>query len=354
MSLVSADESGDEIISKSDNKYQQIINEQIHPILDESYIHLNHIKIMVSILLYIFSLKVIEKRVVTPEVLNLKNKIIKFRKKEILLINDFDEIRMIIEFFKFICNNHIGVYNYIEARWNKIKIMGDKTLSEVTCILYRMIRIFIYNRQLLFPFTNHNKNKSYSTFNEFWDLFDDLDKLIDDLKLDSIFKIKYSFLYEIIDIVVKCIFKNGSYSNYYNFTDHPYTESTESTDITLSNISQSYIKYYDIVKEDFIAPIKEINETLQEKITKCDIDLNLIDITIEEISSISEDVEILMKQMEELSKLSKIINDKFHDHIKEIFTNSILTEKQLYNQFESDFYRYMKSIEILKTEFSNE
>lgn len=232
--------------------------------------------------------------------------------------------------------------------------MGDKTLSEVTCILYRMIRIFIYNRQLLFPFTNHNKNKSYSTFNEFWDLFDDLDKLIDDLKLDSIFKIKYSFLYEIIDIVVKCIFKNGSYSNYYNFTDHPYTESTESTDITLSNISQSYIKYYDIVKEDFIAPIKEINETLQEKITKCDIDLNLIDITIEEISSISEDVEILMKQMEKLSKLSKIINDKFHDHIKEIFTNSILTEKQLYNQFESDFYRYMKSIEILKTEFSNE
>ena len=64
--------------SGSKSKNQQIIDRDIHPVLDKTYINLNHINIMVIILLYIFGLKIVGDNILGLELLNLKDEIIKF------------------------------------------------------------------------------------------------------------------------------------------------------------------------------------------------------------------------------------------------------------------------------------
>jgi hypothetical protein len=346
------------------------IHRDIDPILDETYIRLNHIKIKVTILLYIFGLKIIEGRIITSEVFNLKKIIFKLKEKGDTLAYDFNDIDMIISFTKFIFGNYHGIYHYINA-WNEEKEEIDDItkLSKTTVknILYKMLRIFIYDRELLFPFTNHNENKkkylikynysnatereNYTLFenfkkkfiNQFWDLFDDLDKLIDDLKLDAIFKIKYSFLYMVVDIAIQCMFSNtdNSYSNNYNFTEQQYNERK------LIDIIKGL--YYNLVN-NIINNIKEINKILQDKLTKFNMDLNSTSITKDEIDVIKQNITECTEQMEKLSELSKNINR----HIEKILTTSSLTIHNDVTQFGSNLSNYNNYIEQLKTKIKNQ
>lgn len=361
------------IAKKSASKYKPTIDRDINPILDETYIRLNHIKILINILLYIFSLKVVGGRINSPEVLKLKNQIIESKKKGDKLINDFNDIKMIIDFSKFIFGNYQGIYHYIDEKYNKKGGIIKPSRSDVTFILYRMTRIFIYDRELLFPFTDHTENKikylikynynyvteqeDYKIFekfkknfiDQFWTLFDDLDKLIDDLKLDVIFKIKYSFLYKLVDIAVNCMFSNtnNSYSNNYDFTKCIYSNRT------LLNISKSYDIYYNIVNI-IIENIKNINETLQDKLTECNRFLNSISSATTIIGSIKKNVINRISQMVEFSNLSTDINYVIINHIEKILTTSELNEHKINTEFRTDFFKYNNSIERQKTIIYNQ
>lgn len=346
---------------------QQIIDKYIDPILDETYIHLNHIKMIVTILLYIFSLRVVGERLFSFKVWELKNEIIKLRKKGNILTNDFDEIKMIIDFSQFICIDYVGIYHFIDEKNIKISETTNPSQSNVKYILYNMIKIFIYDRELLFPFTNHTEDKysylkkygynnvtekeDYTTFkkfkdnfiDQFWNLFNYLDKLIDDFKLNVLFKIKYSFLYELTDIVVNCMFSNSNYSNHYNFTEQQCDERT------LLNIGKSYYKYNDIIQK-YINYTKEINTNLQNKLTNLNMKLKSMDITIETINKIAENVNKCIELIDKLSELSKSINIGFHNHIKIILKTSTLTEDNIDDHFSPDNVNYLDSLYVLERE----
>jgi methyl-accepting chemotaxis protein len=352
------------------NKYFMRLNNDIDPILDETYLRINHLKIKVAVLLYIFGLKIIEGRIVTSEVFNLKNIIFKLKEKGDTLVNDFNDIHIIIDFLNFIFRNYQGIYYYIDAMYKHLGGIIKPSQSIVKNILYKMVSVFIYDRELLFPFTNHNEDKKkylinynyndatdqedYTIFEKFkekflykfWDLFDDLDKLIDSLKLNVIFKIKYSFLYTVVDIVIQCIFSNtdNSYLNNFDFTEQQYNERK------LLDISKSYNVYYNLVN-NIIEHIKEINKTLQDKLTKFNTDLNSMNITKNEIESISQNLTNYTEQMEKLSELSNNINDNINKHIEKILTTSTLTEQEINNQFGTDLSEYNNSIEKLKILF---
>lgn len=355
-------------INMDEREYKRIIDIKIHPVLDESYIHLNHIKMIVSILLYIFGLRIIEGQILSPEVLSLKNKIIKLIENFDVLIDNFDEIQMIIEYSEFIFGNYQGIHHFISEIYIKYypkeKIIID---SKVRYILYKMIRIFIYDRDLLFPFTNHNQAKNtylikynyvlkdyvfkhnfnvFSNFktkfiNKFFELFDNLDKLIDKFKLDAIFELKYSCLYELTDIAIENMTQMKSY------TKHDYTAKFYSKR-TLLNIKNSYLEYY-IAISDYISIIKNMNNTLQDKLDLFNMELKSIDITIESIDKIAQVVDNLVKLNVKLLNLSKNININFYKHIKVILQKS--TVLGIEKMFNDSFTRYRDTIDDLEREF---
>jgi hypothetical protein len=360
-------------INMNERKYERIIDINIHHMLDETYIHLNHIKMIVSILLYIFSLRIVEGRILSPEVLSLKNKIIKLIGKCDILINDFDEIKMIVDYSNFICGNYQGIYHFIDEIYKIYNPTGQIIESKVKYILYKMIRIFIYDRDLLYPFTNHNEAKNdylikynyvhkthifkrnYSVFshfkkkfiNKFFYLFNSLDKLIDNFKLDAIFEFKYTFLYKLTDIAVKRIFTNDKYKN-----DNPAFDYTGlSIDgRTLFNINSSYNKYYVIIIK-YIRNIKDMNMTLQTKLISFNTELNSMDITTESIDKIAQVVDKLDELIGKLFELSKEINIRFYNHIKIILKKSTLTLDTINNKFKDDFNKYDETIKQLEDEF---
>jgi hypothetical protein len=376
--------------SGSKSKNQQIIDRDIHPVLDKTYINLNHINIMVIILLYIFGLKIVGDNILGLELLNLKDEIIKLKKKTNTLINDYDELKMIVELSQFMLSDYVALYNYIDERWiemNKNKTLNTKKISPSTSqpppitkdkvenILNEMIRIFIYDRTLLTPFIHHQERKlehlkaykyttesdsdKYITFDKFkdsfigkfWSLFENLKKLIDYLNLDIIFNIKYSFLYEFTTIAIESMFKSGTYSQNFKFIDIISRNTT--TTRTPANISMSYQNYYNIVKREIIDKIDGINDKLKYKINECENSLS--NITTNNISSIRNDVNELAVAIDKIFELSNDINDMFNDHVKQLYGLPVRTEDEIKdsNKLNNDFNKQINSIKELDTKINS-